>query len=71
VSAGPIKQWRDSWKPERVSTTNASRVCASCGGASYCGRRGAPVVPNWAQVTCADCLAARTADLEASGARNE
>ena len=66
MSEGPIKMWRDSWKPTIVSTTDAARTCAASvalAGRSYCGRKGFRLVP-WDAVTCADCHAARRADVE-------
>ncbi|GGH34058.1 hypothetical protein GCM10010921_01470 [Microbacterium album] len=68
MSAGPIKQSRDAWKPQPKSTPDAHRVCAPMprrAGLSYCGRNGRRVVSDWAQVKCADCLAARAADVAA------
>lgn len=53
------------------STPDKTRVCAPMPrrtGMSYCGRNGRRLVSDWAQVTCADCLAARAADIEAGAA---
>jgi hypothetical protein len=64
MSEGPIKQWRDSWKPPIVSTSDAARVCALFGiGSTACGRkkRIGRTSTNWGDVTCADCQAARNA----------
>lgn len=68
MSEGPIKRWRDSWKPPKVSTDEAHRVCADEGGRGYCGRHTpqAKRTDDWDKVTCADCQAARRAD-EAAG----
>jgi hypothetical protein len=68
MSEGPIKQWRDSQKPPRVSTANVDRVCMSVGASlrSYCGRRSPHVSHLWDAVTCADCQAAHRADQEVS-----
>lgn len=47
------------------------RVCAQgtvakgTGGRGYCGRTSAKRRSNWLTVTCADCKAARAADLGA------
>lgn len=71
MSAGPIKQARDAWKPEVKSTSDIARVCAPMPrrtGMSYCGRNGRRVISDWAQVTCADCQAAYAADLAAGAA---
>lgn len=68
MSEGPIKREREAWKPPVVSTTAKDRVCAdgkglnATLGKSYCGRSSAKRVEEWAEVTCADCHAARRAD---------
>lgn len=71
MSAGPIKQWRDSLRPSRVSTPDSSRVCAPNvdAGRSYCGRKN-PRTDVWDRVTCADCHAAARAD-EAAAKRKQ
>lgn len=68
MSEGPIKQWRDAHKPDRVSTTDAERVCApnTDTGRAYCGRKNKRT-DVWARVTCRDCKAAQRAD---EGARS-
>lgn len=72
MSAGPIKNMRDAWKPPKVSTTDADRVCGPSdrAGRGYCGRsaKGAKRTEDWAQVVCADCDAARRADQQAGAA---
>lgn len=69
MSEGPIKQWRDAWKPEQVSTSPSKAVHAYGGPArAYCGRRGGVTgafIGAPSQVTCSDCLAAMRADHEA------
>lgn len=63
MSEGPIKQWRESHKPARVSTPDAHRVCAQMTkDRGYCGRKLKAAATDWSGVTCADCLAARRAD---------
>lgn len=68
MSEGPIKQWRDSWKPPTVSTkpSTATHASGQTRNGTACGRRG-PVVERF---TCSDCGAARRADTtrEANGA---
>ena len=64
MSDGPIKAWRESYRPPAVSTsprlsTHAFNVSR---GTAACGRRGMMI---GAPVTCADCLAALLADAEA------
>lgn len=68
MSEGPIKRERDAWKPPSVSTSTSARLCfANTVTSSYCGRR--PLqghrTTNWDDVTCADCHAARRADVAA------
>jgi len=68
MSEGPIKKWRDSWKPPTVSTADSERVCWKKLGPAkaYCGRAPRVSYEDWDKVTCADCLAARQADAEAA-----
>lgn len=69
MSAGPISRERAAHKPVITSTTDAARVCKSTDrrDRGYCGReaKGAKVTAEWADVECADCVAARRADLAA------
>jgi hypothetical protein len=69
MSEGPIKQWRDSFKVPRVSTPQSAAVHGTLDGRgrAYCGRKSSHLVNDWDQVTCADCTAARIADLKAAG----
>lgn len=71
MSEGPIKRWRDSYLPPKVSTTNKDRVCMASPTKvtrMECGRTGRrPFAIDWAHVTCADCLAAHAADVEIGG----
>lgn len=66
MSEGPIKRWRESWKRDRVSTTEKDRVCMVTGApeglSTYCGRARRNVATEWENVVCADCLAAAVAD---------
>lgn len=64
MSAGPIRQWRDSWLPPRVSSKNSERVCymKMLSDKAYCGRKPRAAYQDWAKVTCSDCLAAGRAD---------
>ncbi|WP_434315858.1 hypothetical protein [Leifsonia sp. P73] len=65
MSEGPIKQWRDSWKPPTVSTRDSQRVCgARTITTTFCGRKPqrGHITTNWDDVTCADCHAAKRAD---------
>lgn len=63
MSDGPIKAERAAWKPQRVSTTDASRVCFSVKGRGYCGRTSAKTrTTSWRDVVCWDCVAAALAD---------
>lgn len=66
MSEGPIKQWRDGHKTDRVSTPDAHRVCAPSPvkGRGYCGRKNDRTAP-FKDATCADCHAAARADKEA------
>lgn len=70
MSAGPIKANRDAWKPPKVSTSDAERVCAvsETAGRGYCGRKmtSSKLTSDWAAVVCFDCEAARRADLQAA-----
>lgn len=69
MSEGPIKQWRDSFKTPRVSTSPSTAVHGMLDyRRAYCGRRGVKLVNDWAEVTCTDCRAARDADLREAGA---
>lgn len=65
MSAGPIKQARDAWKPRQVSTNDSERVCAPNidTGRSLCGRKNKRT-DVWTRVTCSDCHAAARADKE-------
>jgi hypothetical protein len=64
MSAGPIKQARDAWKPTLVSTPDSGRVCAPNidTGRAVCGRKNPTRTDEWSRVTCADCHAAARAD---------
>lgn len=64
MSEGPIKAWRDAWKPPVVSTTDAARVCYKKLGPARasCGRKPKVSYEDVTKVTCADCLAALRAD---------
>lgn len=64
MSEGPIKKWRDSWKPPAASTRDVDRVCFKRLGPAraYCGRNPKVSYEDWSKVTCADCLAAAAAD---------
>lgn len=62
MSEGPIKAARDAWKPKRVSTADAHRVCARSGERAYCGRGKSNLADAWELVTCTDCRAAYRAD---------
>lgn len=68
MSEGPIKAWRDSWKPPAVSTRDSERACYMKLGQvrAYCGRKPKVAFDDVARVTCADCLAAIRADEEGS-----
>ena len=64
MSEGPIKKWRESYAPPRVST-RPSQVAHAPGsepGRAYCGRRNVAITGD---ATCADCLAAIRADAQA------
>ena len=65
MSAGPIKQARDAWRPTVVSTTDSERVCAPNldTNRAYCGRKNKRT-DEWVRVTCSDCHAAARADKE-------
>jgi hypothetical protein len=66
MSAGPIKQWRDSYLPPRVTTKPRESVHAPglVRGRTYCGRRtDTCALGSISAVTCSDCVAALTADL--------
>jgi len=61
MSEGPIKQWRDSWKPPLVSTNASTAVHAPSEQTRWgtaCGQRGATGFA----ITCSDCYAALRAD---------
>lgn len=64
MSGGPIKAWRDTWLPPRVSTKNSERACFMKLGQTraYCGRKPKVAFDDWARVTCSDCRAAGNAD---------
>jgi hypothetical protein len=63
VSEGPIKAWRDSWKPPVVSTPAGTALhLAGDPGRAYCGRRKVALATTPGEVTCSDCAAARAAD---------
>jgi hypothetical protein len=64
MSEGPIKLWRDSWKPPVVSSRDSARVCFKKLNIekAWCGRKPKVAYDDWARVTCSDCLAARRAD---------
>lgn len=67
MSEGPIKSWRDSWKPPAVTTNPKTSLHAPARFArAYCGRAAGPTMmaAEPAQVTCADCLAALAADVD-------
>lgn len=66
MSAGPIRAWRESWMPQRVSSTDSARVCfkSLSNPRAYCGRKAKVAFDDWSRVTCSDCLAARLADKE-------
>lgn len=71
MSAGPIKVWRDSWKPPEVSTGAAGKTwhapAVGKGARAVCGRKSVVFVTNLEMVTCSDCLAALRADAEVPG----
>lgn len=64
MSAGPIKAEREGFRRPDVSTPNNVRVCKRGEGrAGYCGRISAKTMTDsWAEVVCADCIAAGRAD---------
>jgi len=64
VSEGPIRAWRKSHEPARVSTPNAARVCYQAPGSprAYCGRRLMASTTRMTGASCADCAAALHAD---------
>jgi hypothetical protein len=64
MSEGPIKSWRDSWKPPIVTTRpNLALHYAGTGaGGSYCGRKNVRVTDGTRYVDCSECLAALRAD---------
>lgn len=66
MSAGPIKAWRNSWIPARVSSTDVERACymKHSQPRAYCGRKPKVAYDDWAKVTCSDCLAAGRADSD-------
>jgi len=67
MSEGPIKAWRDSWKPPIVSTNNDERVCLIVPPtmSPYCGRRKrVRITFDPADVKCSECSAAWVADHE-------
>jgi len=70
MSEGPIEQWRDGFKVPRASTNPATAVhmVTMRRGIAFCGRRAQHFarMDHWEAVTCADCLAARAADLRES-----
>lgn len=68
MSEGPIKAWRDSWKPPRVSSSNAERACFKkpLEEKAHCGRRPKVAFDDATKVTCSDCLAALRSDGEAA-----
>lgn len=68
MSDGPIKAWRDSWKPPKTSSSNAERACFKnlLAAKAYCGRRPKLAFDDPTKVTCSDCLAALRADREAT-----
>jgi len=67
VSAGPIRQWRDSWLPARASTKNSDRVCYKklLAPKAYCGRKPKVAYDDWTKVNCSECIAAHNADTAA------
>lgn len=62
MSEGPIKRWRDSYKP--LPSTPQSRALHAAGapGHGYCGRKTTALASTPTMVTCADCIAAQGAD---------
>ena len=62
MSAGPIKQSRDAWRPKVYTQPESARVCAEQEARGYCGRKSGRRVAVWARVTCNDCRAAHNAD---------
>lgn len=68
MSEGPIKREREAWKPVPASTPDARRVCfkSLLERRGYCGRVPQVSFDDWGKVTCADCLAARRADVQAA-----
>ena len=67
MSEGPIKSWRDSWKPPAVTTSPTTSMHAHgeySAGPAYCGRRVAmqAKTSTFSDVSCSDCLAALRAD---------
>lgn len=73
MSAGPIAQDRRGHVVPAASTNATARVCAAgdTQGRGYCGRKatGSKVTTDWAAVVCADCMAARRADVAAQRER--
>lgn len=69
MSEGPIKAWRDSWKPPTISTPQSTAVhgAGPTLGRAYCGRKTHAVTGHIGEVTCADCLAGIRADAEPRG----
>lgn len=63
MSEGPIKAWRDSWKPQDVSTNPKTAIhLKGERRMAYCGRGRVTLSASPSAVTCADCLAAKRAD---------
>lgn len=61
MSEGPIKQWRDAWKPPTVTTNASTAVHAPSEQTRHgtvCGKRGT----SGFAINCSDCLAALRAD---------
>lgn len=69
MSSGPIKAWRDSWLPERVSAVTGERACAQVPGTlkSECGRKPKLLVSaSDPTMNCPECKAALLSDLEST-----
>lgn len=66
MSAGPIKQWRESYMPLRVTTKPRESVhlIGPSRDRTYCGRRLDTLqLGSYTHMTCSDCAAAIVADL--------
>lgn len=73
MSDGPIKQWRDGFKTQPVSTNAKNALHLTKGGGDrrpYCGHRGVAKTTNTrTYVDCSACIAAWNADA-ATGAES-